>query len=148
MERVLESLRQTADVVILDGPPLIVVDATILAKQADGVLVIARHAHTRRDELKTAVEQLQRAGVRILGGILNRIPDSADNYYSRYSQYYKFEDVPKNKVKTDKLPSAPNAKSRLKLHIEDLQTAERTPVFGSASEKSRLSKGEGLNRKQ
>lgn len=148
MERVLESFRQTADVVILDGPPLIVVDATILAKRADGVLVIARHAHTRRDELKTAVDQLQRAGVRILGGILNRIPHSADNYYSRYSQYYKFEDVPKNKLKTDKLPAAPNGKSRLKLHIEDLQTAERTPLFGSASGKSRLSKGEGLNKQQ
>jgi polysaccharide biosynthesis transport protein len=88
IDKVLEGLTHIVDVVIIDGPPMIVVDATMLANRADGILLVVRHGHTHRGELAAAIEQLNRANVRILGTIWNRIPAMVNNYYTRYHYYY------------------------------------------------------------
>jgi polysaccharide biosynthesis transport protein len=143
MEKILAGLSQIADIIILDGPPMVVVDATILAKKADGVLVVARHSHTRRNELETAVEQLHRAGARILGGVLNSIPSSADIYYSRYSQYYQNEGVVEKKSENGSILQAENGKSGLMVNIKRAQVFDRKPIFDAHTGKPKIFKGEG-----
>jgi Mrp family chromosome partitioning ATPase len=75
-------LKEVADVVIIDAPPLFVADAMILASKVDGVLMVVRPGHTRRSLAKNAMEQINLVGARVFGVVLNRIPLRGANYYA------------------------------------------------------------------
>ncbi len=65
---VLERLRQGAEVVIVDLPPVTAVaDAAVVAPQADGLLLVLMAGRSRRDETGRARALLGRVGARILG---------------------------------------------------------------------------------
>jgi polysaccharide biosynthesis transport protein len=87
MDIILDSLRKVADVVILDGPPFLVTDAALLASKVDGVLLIVRSGHSRKNEVLYSIEQLEAAGARIVGVALNGITRSVETVYSRYRYY-------------------------------------------------------------
>ncbi len=75
MMTLLEQLRGAADIVILQAPPVTVaVDASVLAAQTDGLLLVVRTGHTRRDRVEQAQELLERFGVRVLGTVLTDAP--------------------------------------------------------------------------
>lgn len=70
--RLLSHLREQFDVVLVDSPPVgIVADAAVLAPQVDGVLLVVRAGHTRKDAAEQAKQQLQQVGARLLGAVLN-----------------------------------------------------------------------------
>lgn len=76
MEQVLATLKERADVVILDTPPVTVaVDAAVLAAKTDGLLLVVRSGHTRRDAITQAKELLERWRVRLLGAVLTDAPE-------------------------------------------------------------------------
>ena len=88
MERVLTTLGQHYDLLILDSPPLLAAsDAAILSKAADGALVIVRAGQTERNALNTAIQQLTTLGARVLGTVLND-PDAEIPKYAKYYGYY------------------------------------------------------------
>jgi polysaccharide biosynthesis transport protein len=87
MDVILDSLRKVADVVILDGPPFLVTDAALLASKVDGVLMVVRSGHSRKNEVLYSIEQLETAGARVVGVALNGITRSAETVYSRYRYY-------------------------------------------------------------
>jgi hypothetical protein len=61
-------LQASADVVLLDTPPLgVIKDAVVLAASVDQVMLVARIGHTRRDDLKRCRADLGRAGSPLLG---------------------------------------------------------------------------------
>lgn len=67
-EEMLEEARRSADVVIIDSPPLNeVVDALPLAQHADEVLLVARIGVTRLDRLAVLGELLAENGIRPVG---------------------------------------------------------------------------------
>jgi receptor protein-tyrosine kinase len=71
----LATVRAEYDVVIIDAPPILpVADAAILATEVDGVLLLARHGSTSRDQLRQAVSRIDSVGGRLLGTILNCAP--------------------------------------------------------------------------
>ena len=75
MTAVLESLKGVADVVVLQAPPVTVaVDASVLAAQTDGLLLVVRAGQTRRDHVEQAQDILERFRVRILGTVLTDAP--------------------------------------------------------------------------
>jgi capsular exopolysaccharide synthesis family protein len=91
MDHILCRLAEKADVVVIDSPPFVVSDALMLAAKVDGVLVVIRPGHTRKKYVLAMMEQLNRAGARILGVVLNRIPHRGAEYYGGflyYSPYY------------------------------------------------------------
>jgi hypothetical protein len=64
----LAHLQPSADVVLLDTPPLgVIKDAVVLAASVDQVMLVARIGHTRRDDLKRCRADLGRAGSPLLG---------------------------------------------------------------------------------
>jgi len=68
----LESLQSSADLVIIDSPPLVpVTDALVLAGRVDGVLVVVGAGQPRRRDLGRAVDLLEQAEAPILGAVLN-----------------------------------------------------------------------------
>lgn len=70
---VLQSAAGTHDWVVLDGPPVIESpDATALAPQVDGVVLVLHAGRAKRPVVTRAVELLRKSGGRVLGTVLNR----------------------------------------------------------------------------
>jgi capsular exopolysaccharide synthesis family protein len=90
MELFLSELEEVADVVIIDGPPLFVPDAMILASKVDGVLMVIRPGHTRQSLAKVSVEHIKSVGARVIGIVLNRIPLRGADYYAGNSYAYNY----------------------------------------------------------
>ena len=90
MEQLLIQLKETADVVIIDGPPFIVADAMILASRVDGVLMVVRPGHTRESLAKAAKEHIRVAGAHLIGVVLSRIPLRGADYYAGKSTLYTY----------------------------------------------------------
>lgn len=90
LEMLIGALRELADFVIVDTPPLLAVsDGASLAGRCDGVLVVADARTTERGALALAREQLDQVGARVLGGVLNNFDASRARYSSHYhGRYY------------------------------------------------------------
>lgn len=72
MEHVIDVLKERADIILFDAPPVVVVtDAAVLGTKVDGVLLVVSAGRTRRDHAERAKELLERVHVRILGAVLN-----------------------------------------------------------------------------
>ncbi|MEH3138888.1 MAG: polysaccharide biosynthesis tyrosine autokinase [Mycobacterium kyogaense] len=87
--KLLSELRARFDFVIVDSTPLLAVtDAAILAAGADGVLIMARFGHTKREQLAHAVESLAGVGAPLLGAVFTMMPTRGGSAYSYNYSYY------------------------------------------------------------
>ena len=92
MQTLMEKFREEYDIVVLDSPPVLAVtDASVLATQVDGVLIVADSGRTRRDVALRARDNLVKVGANILGVALNRMGHRAGGYYYYY-YYYSRDD--------------------------------------------------------
>lgn len=90
MKLFLSKLEEVADVVIIDGPPLFIPDAMILASKVDGVLLVVRPTHTRQSLAKASMEHIKSVGAKVVGVVLNRIPLRGADYYAGKSYLYTY----------------------------------------------------------
>ncbi|MGN6219624.1 MAG: polysaccharide biosynthesis tyrosine autokinase [Microbacterium sp.] len=94
-ERMRTLLRELAEdyTVIVDAPPLLpVTDAAVLSHSADGAVVVASVGKTTFEALTKALVNLDRAGARPLGVVLNRVPRKGRAGYRDYryeGDYYQ-----------------------------------------------------------
>ncbi|MDY2698412.1 MAG: polysaccharide biosynthesis tyrosine autokinase [Lachnospiraceae bacterium] len=88
-KELLEQMRKIFDYVIVDTPPLgSVIDAAVASQSCDGtVLVVESNAVSYRF-VQRVKEQLDKAGCRILGVVLNKVDMSSKGYYGHYGNYY------------------------------------------------------------
>ena len=92
MEKMLNKLRSVYDYVILDLPPIgEVSDALAVAKQTDGILLVARQHYCSRPALGEAVRQFEFVDARLLGVVYNCTTEEAGGYGNKYynKKYYK-----------------------------------------------------------
>jgi Mrp family chromosome partitioning ATPase len=66
-----------------------VTDAALVAHHATGVVFVVGAEMTSRHAARQALDQLERAGARFVGGVLNKVNLDGHAYY--YSQYYRRE---------------------------------------------------------
>lgn len=72
MRLVLDALSQRYDYVIVDLPPVnLVADPLVVSPYLDGIVLVLRHAHSKRSEIKDAVRQLNFVNAHILGFVYN-----------------------------------------------------------------------------
>jgi capsular exopolysaccharide synthesis family protein len=90
MDQILAKLQEIADVVIIDGPPFVVADASVLASKVDGVLAVVRPGHTRQSAAENMMKQITISGARLIGVTLNRIPRRGTNYYTGKQYIYPY----------------------------------------------------------
>jgi non-specific protein-tyrosine kinase len=78
MEEAIAALRERADYVLFDAPPVLAVtDTALLATKLDALLLVIRAGVTRRDHAQRAKAVLARAHVRIIGVALTNAPRDA-----------------------------------------------------------------------
>jgi capsular exopolysaccharide synthesis family protein len=69
----LEKMRERFDYVILDSPPaLIFSEFRVLCSKADGVVLVLNSGKTRRQVALKAKKELEEAGAKVLGVVLNK----------------------------------------------------------------------------
>jgi len=97
MEKLLALLGQNFDHVVIDSPPVqAVADALLLGQLVDGTVICVKGGATPREVVARARDNLRRAGVRILGVLINNLPDSGAVYSSSFYDYGYHEPYGKN----------------------------------------------------
>lgn len=87
MTNLLKSIRDYADVIIIDSPPVIAVtDAALLAPQVDGVVLVVASGQAKIEAAQRARQMLLNGKAKILGTILNMVEEDSQDYY--YYYYY------------------------------------------------------------
>ncbi|TCI57418.1 polysaccharide biosynthesis tyrosine autokinase [Exiguobacterium sp. SH1S21] len=83
MVELLDEVRRQYDIVILDAPPMMqVADARLLAKIADGTILVISCENSERQLVVKAKEQLERTGTHMLGLVLNKRKSGRHKYYA------------------------------------------------------------------
>lgn len=83
MKQLLQSMRSTFDIVVIDTPPLLpVTDAAILAAVADGTVAVVRCGKTTRNQIASATAALKAVDARIFGYIFNMVPVKHPDAYN------------------------------------------------------------------
>ena len=109
MHDLLESLKKTFSMIIIDTPPLLpVTDAAIVAAHADGAILVVRHGQTSRNQVASAVAALHAVDARLLGTVLNMMPiKGAEAYgYSGYGYYKESADTSRDTITIDQFVPA------------------------------------------
>lgn len=84
---VLAALRERFDRVLLDSPPLMLMnDAVVLSRLSDGVIMVAQAGKTAIDDVTRSARMVRDVNAPILGVILNNVNVSS----SRYGSYYRY----------------------------------------------------------
>jgi len=102
MIQLVKALREHADLLIFDTPPLLsVADANVVSRYSDGVAIVCDYTQTTIEDAKQLVAALGHTDVRQLGVIMNKIPIAETGAYSQYNYYQgKTHKQPKEKDKT------------------------------------------------
>jgi capsular exopolysaccharide synthesis family protein len=90
MRDLLLRLEDSADIVIIDGPPLLpVADSAALAAITSGTLLVVRAGKTRREHVTQALETLHRVDARVYGAVLNMVKRTGTSEYE-YAYSYDY----------------------------------------------------------
>lgn len=91
MRQVLQELSREYDIVLVDAPPILVVnDGLALARASKGLVVVLEAGETPRRMVSDLRNRLESAGVEATGVVLNKVDLRASNYghYYAYAKSY------------------------------------------------------------
>ena len=138
MKKVMDRLAELADVVIYDTPPVgAVTDATVLAGNSDGVVLVVERGKTSVTAILRSKETLEAVRAPILGVVLNKVRGGEARSY--YYYYYQYQTPPPPAGRNGQKAAA-NGKGRAKVP-QGVATAvvargaapRPTPATGSAA---------------
>ena len=90
-ENLMEWVRERYEYVIVDTPPVnVVIDGVLIAKHCDGAVLVVESGVTDRSQVIRAKKQLEYAGVKILGCVLNKIGTRKSGYKYGYGYGYGY----------------------------------------------------------
>jgi capsular exopolysaccharide synthesis family protein len=100
MTELLEVLQKNSDVVIIDGPPLFLMDAQILASRVGGIVLVVRQGDTITATARAMLDQLNLMDANVLGAVLNCVPQKQAYYFdgqfeTRFKETSETADHPK-----------------------------------------------------
>ncbi len=93
MRDFIQQASERYDQIIFDGPPVLLFsDAMVLAGATDGVILVCRAKATSRGVVQRARDMLERANVRIFGGVLNAAQVTRGGYFrEQIRSYYDYQ---------------------------------------------------------
>lgn len=91
MKELLAELKGKFDLVLFDAPPITgVSDASLLAREMDGVLLVIQHRKHPKAVSNRAKVMVENVGANLIGVVLNNINISRDYSYYYYGHYYSY----------------------------------------------------------
>lgn len=98
MVELVKALRDRADLLIFDTPPVLsVADANVVSRYADGAVVLCDYTQTTIEDGKKTFAALSNTAVRQLGVVINKMPATELGSYNQYNQYHDARQKPKRK---------------------------------------------------
>ncbi len=96
MRKMVQEMTAEYDQVIFDGSPTtLVADASVLATQVDGVILVVRAGANSVGIVQRSAEQLHRVGARVLGVVLQGVRITAGGYLRKnYESFYEYHQKP------------------------------------------------------
>ena len=91
MHALLDRYKDVFDYILLDLPPVnIVVDALVITKWTDGVIVVVRENYTDRRALDACMYQVEKLGAKMLGFVMTDANAGGSSYknYGKYGKRY------------------------------------------------------------
>lgn len=84
-KNLIEKLEEFYDYIIIDTPPVgIITDAAIISTISDGVILITKSNDTKKDVIKSAINNIETVGSKIIGVVLTFVKTKG----SHYGDYY------------------------------------------------------------
>ena len=131
MREVLEELKQWADWIIIDTPPLLAVaDGAAVARYADGVLLVTKGGSSTREAVKKAGEMVVSAGGRLVGSAvwgLDAVGGRGGYGYGKgygYGGYYSYADY----YNTAEPEEKPTPKRRVAMASDTVYIPKKSPL--------------------
>lgn len=91
MLEIIDDLKNNFEFILLDAPPALgIADARVLGRICDGILVVVMTGKTDRNAVLEVKEELERAGEKIIGFVLNGVDTTHRYHRYRYYHYYKY----------------------------------------------------------
>ena len=98
-KKILARLKKKYDIILLDCPPVLgLSDSLIMTQYSDANLIVVSAKKTKFENLERTKKQLEHAGAKIAGVVLNKAPVSKSGYYGYYYNDY-YSEPSKNKKK-------------------------------------------------
>ena len=111
MRELVKNLKARYDYVFFDSPPIMgVTDASILASEVDGVLLVVQYRKYPRIISSRAKRMIENVGGNLLGVVLNNINILRDDYYYYYHSYYSHYYQSDESKPADEVQAAPEQK--------------------------------------
>ena len=94
MTKLLEKSRELYDYVVIDGPPLLISDAKILAAQADSTIIVFNTAMTRRGAAQRILRELRNINANVIGSVLVGVRTMKGGYFQEvYRSYQAYQQI-------------------------------------------------------
>jgi capsular exopolysaccharide synthesis family protein len=90
MAETITELKETSDMVIVDGTPSMYADASVLSTIVDAVLIVVHLNRTQASDALATLDQFNRMGARIIGVVLNHAQRKHAYYYKEYSDSHQY----------------------------------------------------------
>ena len=104
MIKLMDELKELADIVIIDGTPCeLVTDSVILSRIVDTTVIVTAHETTRKDSLQRVITSIKNVNGNIAGVVYNKVPVSNKRYQQSY--YYGTKKDGKSKKRKKKRSS-------------------------------------------
>jgi succinoglycan biosynthesis transport protein ExoP len=124
LPKVLDSVKERYDVIVIDAPPVLAVsEATLFASHADATVMAVRWASTPQDAVHIALKKLREAGAVVAGAVLTcvREREHAQSQYGHAAYYSKSlaayrSSRPRIGAAAPQRPAAPVAAPLVKQH--------------------------------
>jgi protein-tyrosine kinase len=82
MNEIIGVLKARANYILFDSPPVLAAtDAALLGIKLDGVLLVIKSGHSRRDQTNQAKQALEQVNVRVVGAVLTNAPSESRKAY-------------------------------------------------------------------
>ncbi|MFQ7394556.1 MAG: polysaccharide biosynthesis tyrosine autokinase [Lachnospira eligens] len=86
--KMVEEARATFDMIIIDTPPISVIDAAVISKVCDGGILVIGAGDISYKFARKSKEQLEMTGCK-LGCVLTKVDMTGNSYYGKYyGKYY------------------------------------------------------------
>ncbi|EUJ39835.1 putative capsular polysaccharide biosynthesis protein [Listeria weihenstephanensis FSL R9-0317] len=81
-----ETVKEHYDYILVDAPPVIVADTTIVAQEIDGIIMVAEENKTPKQKFQKAMTTLKSTHTPIIGIILNKTKQDKGSKYYYYNK--------------------------------------------------------------
>ena len=130
MDKIMQELKEMADIVILDTPPsAILVDSTIISKYVDEAIYVIMSDYARTSVIADGLRELKNSGIEVGGYIINGSKDTSGGYgyysYGYKSHYYGYQE--KDQESSTK-PETSNHISSAKKEVSQTSLKNNTTV--------------------